>query len=181
MIEIGETIIKFPPLAEGILIKRYKRFLADVELADGEIVTATKKDETLASQPIISLPDLPTSLIDDSLFTITTQGDTAITNVNPHVRLNDVTVRLNGEYKANELGAVVIYFKRNGISDFEQSLLQVIMKNFNRTTLIDVRFNQLDQNDQLRFASDFNSHGVDIIVFRLAGRLLLRIIFFGIS
>ena len=40
MIEIGETIIKFPALHEGVLIKRYKRFLADVELDDGEIVTA---------------------------------------------------------------------------------------------------------------------------------------------
>ena len=40
MIEIGKTIIKFPPLKEGILIKRYKRFLADIELDNGEIVTA---------------------------------------------------------------------------------------------------------------------------------------------
>ena len=40
MIEIGKTIIKFNPLQEGILIKRYKRFLADIELDNGEIVTA---------------------------------------------------------------------------------------------------------------------------------------------
>ena len=40
MIEIGKAIIKFPPLIEGTLLKRYKRFLADVELDNGEIVTA---------------------------------------------------------------------------------------------------------------------------------------------
>lgn len=37
---IGNSILKFPSLQEGILLKRYKRFLADVELASGEIVTA---------------------------------------------------------------------------------------------------------------------------------------------
>ena len=40
MIEIGKPIIKFPPLVEGVLIKRYKRFLAEVELDNGQTVTA---------------------------------------------------------------------------------------------------------------------------------------------
>ena len=40
MIKTGKPIIEFPPLVEGILIKRYKRFLADIELDSGEVVTA---------------------------------------------------------------------------------------------------------------------------------------------
>ena len=37
---MNDRIIEFNPLIEGILIKRYKRFLADIQLKNGEIVTA---------------------------------------------------------------------------------------------------------------------------------------------
>ena len=37
---VVKELLSFPPLEEGILVKRYKRFLADVELKSGEIVTA---------------------------------------------------------------------------------------------------------------------------------------------
>jgi len=37
---MNDRIIEFDPLIEGILIKRYKRFLADIKLETGEIVTA---------------------------------------------------------------------------------------------------------------------------------------------
>ena len=37
---MNERIIEFDPLIEGVLIKRYKRFLADIKLETGEIITA---------------------------------------------------------------------------------------------------------------------------------------------
>ena len=37
---MNDRIIDFDPLIEGVLIKRYKRFLADIKLNNGKIVTA---------------------------------------------------------------------------------------------------------------------------------------------
>ena len=37
---LGDALLRFEPLTEGVLVKRYKRFLADVELSSGETVTA---------------------------------------------------------------------------------------------------------------------------------------------
>ena len=37
---MNDRIIEFDPLIQGVLIKRYKRFLADIKLESGEVVTA---------------------------------------------------------------------------------------------------------------------------------------------
>ena len=36
----GEYLFSYPPLISGILVRRYKRFFADIQLPSGEIITA---------------------------------------------------------------------------------------------------------------------------------------------
>ena len=33
----GDALLRFEPLTDGVLLKRYKRFLADVELSSQEL------------------------------------------------------------------------------------------------------------------------------------------------
>ena len=35
-----EFLYRYPPLLRGTLVKRYKRFFADIELDTGELITA---------------------------------------------------------------------------------------------------------------------------------------------
>ncbi|PHX68115.1 MAG: DNA/RNA nuclease SfsA, partial [Cyanobium sp. Baikal-G2] len=37
---MATCVLSLGPLVEGTLVKRYKRFLADIELENGEMVTA---------------------------------------------------------------------------------------------------------------------------------------------
>ena len=37
---MATCVLSLGPLVEGTLVKRYKRFLADIELENGELVTA---------------------------------------------------------------------------------------------------------------------------------------------
>ena len=37
---MSSLIYRYPPLESGILLKRYKRFFADIQLESGEIITA---------------------------------------------------------------------------------------------------------------------------------------------
>ncbi|MGB0564245.1 MAG: DNA/RNA nuclease SfsA, partial [Spirulinaceae cyanobacterium] len=36
----SDWLYPYPPLQAGILLKRYKRFFADIELTTGEVITA---------------------------------------------------------------------------------------------------------------------------------------------
>ena len=40
LLPLDMPLLEFETLHEGVLIKRYKRFLADIELSNGELVTA---------------------------------------------------------------------------------------------------------------------------------------------
>ena len=47
---MNDRIIEFEPLIEGTLIKRYKRFLADIQIDNGEIVEIGTHQRLLKSK-----------------------------------------------------------------------------------------------------------------------------------
>ena len=111
-----QPLLTFPSLEEAILIKRYKRFLADVELKSGEIVTAHCANTGPMTGVLhpgglvrVRYAPSPTRKLDwswEQAEVVNEQGDSCWVGVNTSLPNKLVRLAIEAEHLEKELGPV---------------------------------------------------------------------------
>ncbi len=112
----SETLITFPSLQEGILLRRYKRFLADVELSNGKVVTAhcpntgpmksvIQKGGRIRVRHVVS-PTRKLAWTWEQAEVISADGSKCWVGVNTALPNTLVRLAIEAGYLQNELGAI---------------------------------------------------------------------------
>ena len=111
---VVKPLLSFPSLEEGILLKRYKRFLADVELKGGEIITAhcantgpMKGVLHPGGRVRVRYAPSPTRKLDwswEQAEVVNEQGDSCWVGVNTSLPNKLVRLAIEAEHLEKELG-----------------------------------------------------------------------------